>query len=143
MGYYGFGMAVKTTTITGFLKLWVLAKLKGWRPHSYRWQIEQANIEDWLELVNAAAALNAEFAIEVAELARLIKGYGSTYRRGLGCYTRIAEEYVRPILTSGVLPGDASEKLQRARKAATEDPDGAALNTVLAEISVPGTLAAE
>lgn len=138
MAYYGFGMAVKTTTITGFLKLWLLAKLKWWRPHSYRWQIEQANIEEWLEMVKAASALNADFAVEVAELARLIKGYGSTYRRGMGNFSAIAEALVRPLLTGGGDTGEAAKNLREARKAATEDPDGAALEAVL-----PGTLAAE
>ncbi len=143
MEYYGFGMAVKTTTITGFLKLWFLAKLKWWRPSSHRWLVEHANIEDWLSIVNSAAALDTNFANEVAELARLIKGYGSTHRRGMRNYTRIVEEYVRPVLTAGIVPSDAAETLRKARNAATTDPEGNALDTVLSGIVAPGALAAE
>ena len=141
--FYGIGMEVKTTTITGFLKLWFLAKLKWWRPHSHRWQVEQANIDDWLDMVDSAATLNANFAAEIAELARLVKGYGSTHRRGLRNFSRIVEEYVRPVLTAGSAPSDATEKLRDIRDAATKDPEGSALGELLAKIGSPGTLAAE
>ncbi|MBT3988995.1 MAG: indolepyruvate oxidoreductase subunit beta family protein [Rhodospirillaceae bacterium] len=143
MEFYGIGMEVKTTTITGFLKLWFLAKLKWWRPHSHRWQVEQANIDDWLDMVDSAATLNANFAAEIAELARLVKGYGSTHRRGLRNFSRIVEEYVRPVLTAGSVPSDATEKLRDIRDAATKDPEGSALGELLAKIGSPGTLAAE
>jgi indolepyruvate ferredoxin oxidoreductase, beta subunit len=143
MENFGFGMTVKTTTITGFLKLWFLAKLKWWRPSSHRWQVEQANIEEWLKLMQSASNLNAEFATEVAELARLIKGYGSTHRRGMRNYTHIIEKYVQPILQSGTVPSDGAEKLRQARDAATKNPDGSDLDNVLAAVAVPGTLAAE
>ena len=143
MDNFGFGMEVKTSTITGFLKLWFLAKLKWWRPKSYRWQVEHANIEDWLELMESASALNVNFAIEVAELARLIKGYGSTHRRGMRNYSRIVEEYVRPLIATGAVSSEATEQLRLARDAATSDPDGAALNKLLSEIQSPGTIAAE
>ncbi len=139
MEYFGIGMAVKTTTIFGFLKLWLLAKLKWWRPRSYRWQIEQANIEDWLDLVDSASTLNANVATEIAELARLIKGYGTTHRRGMRNFSRIVEEFVRPMLTAGAIPSDATEKMRRVRDAATKDPEGTMLNTVLSEIGVTQT----
>ena len=140
---FGFGMEVTTTSIIGFLKVWFLAKLKWWRPRSYRWQVENATIEDWLELVESADALNAGFAMEVAELARLIKGYGSTHRRGVRNYSRIVEELVRPILTSGTVPGDGIERVREARDAATTDPDGETLDNVLSKLGVSGNLAAE
>jgi indolepyruvate ferredoxin oxidoreductase beta subunit len=143
MDFYGFSMTVKTTTITGFLKLWILAKLKWWRPHSYRWQVEQANIEDWLDMVESASTLNANFATEIAELARLVKGYGSTHRRGMRNFSRIIEEVVRPILTTGSIPSDATDKLRRARDAATKDPEGTTLDELLSEITAAGNIAAE
>ena len=128
---FGFGMEVQTTSITGFLKLWVLAKLKWWRPRSYRWKVEQANIDDWLSMISSAASLDVEFANEVAELARLIKGYGSTHRRGMTNFTTIIDSIVRPILKAGKLPDDIVNKLRLARNAATKDPDGSDLNKIL------------
>jgi indolepyruvate ferredoxin oxidoreductase beta subunit len=128
---FGFGMTVQTTSVTGFLKLWVLAKIKWWRPKSYRWKVEQASIDEWLNLVTAASRLDMEFACEVAELARLIKGYGSTHRRGMTNFLNIVNNIVKPIINSDKLPNDATKNLRLARNAATGDPDGSDLNKVL------------
>ena len=108
-----------------------MAKLKWWRPRSYRWKVEQANIDDWLSMISSAASLDVEFANEVAELARLIKGYGSTHRRGMTNFTTIIDSIVRPILKAGKLPDDIVNKLRLARNAATKDPDGSDLNKIL------------
>ena len=76
------GMEIKTTSISGYLRFWLLAKLRRWRPHSHRYQEEQAAIEAWLGLIVEASKLSADLAIEIAECARLIKGYGDTLKRG-------------------------------------------------------------
>src|SRR5262249_30267577 len=39
------GMEVRSTTILGFLRLRLLARLRGWRPRTWRWQEEQQAIE--------------------------------------------------------------------------------------------------
>ena len=127
---FGFGMAVQTTSVFGFLKLWFLAKLKWWRPKSYRWKVEQANIDDWLGMVVSASLLHNKFAAEVADLARLIKGYGSTHRRGMRNFLYIIDKYVRPILKAGSIPNDAADKLRLARNAANKDPDGSDLDKI-------------
>src|SRR5258707_10139247 len=82
-------MHVRSTTIWGFARLRFLASLRWWRPHSWRYLEEQAEIGRWLEQIRAAQALSVELAREIAESARLIKGYGDTYKRGLGNYRRI------------------------------------------------------
>jgi indolepyruvate ferredoxin oxidoreductase beta subunit len=131
MENFGIALEVKTTTVTGFLKLWLLAKLRWWRPKSYRWKVEQANIEDWLDLVATAARLDVKFANEVAELSRLVKGYGSTHRRGSKNFKRIVEKFIRPILITGKIPADGTDNLRLARDAATKNPDGSDLEKVL------------
>ena len=143
MEHYGFSLMVKTTTITGFLKIWFLAKLKWWRPYSHRWKIEQANIEDWLSLVKSASQFHPEFATEVAELARLIKGYGSTHRRGMRNFIHIVENYARPKIMAGKIPSDGPNKLREARAAATKNPDGSDLDKMLAATDAFGIKAAE
>ena len=72
------GMEVNSASVSGFLRFRVLAALRGWRPRSYRFQEEQRAIEAWLGLVVAAARRSGDLALEVAECARLIKGYGDT-----------------------------------------------------------------
>ena len=76
----------------------------------------------------------AEYAARLWEsksppLAGLVKGYGETWRRGFISYTRIVDATVAPWLANGSLPANA--RLRRARKAASADPDGAALTATL------------
>ncbi|MGA7490706.1 MAG: indolepyruvate oxidoreductase subunit beta family protein, partial [Xanthobacteraceae bacterium] len=70
------GMELASTSISGFLRFWALAKLARWRPRSHRFREEQRAIDVWLGLVVEAARLSSDLAFEVAECARLIKGYG-------------------------------------------------------------------
>ena len=42
------GMEVNTASISGFLRFWLLAKLRRWRPNTYRFAEEQRAIEAWL-----------------------------------------------------------------------------------------------
>ena len=137
------GMEVRTTTITGFLKIQFLSSLRWWRPKSHRWAVEQETIEAWLNLVRRAAEKDTGVALEVAELARLIKGYGKTHLRGSGSYKRIVEELVTPLLEQAGLPADAAGQIAKAREAALADPDGTSLEGALAAGPAAEKLAAE
>jgi indolepyruvate ferredoxin oxidoreductase beta subunit len=125
---FGFDIEVKTTSVSGFFRLWILAKLKWWRPRSFRWKVEQANIDDWLSMVNSASLINKEFAFEVAELSSLIKGYGSTHRRGTANFHYIVDKFVNPILKADKFPKNATRKLRLARDTANKDPDSSNLS---------------
>jgi indolepyruvate ferredoxin oxidoreductase beta subunit len=76
------GRVVQTTSFTGFLQLYLLAGLRRWRRKSLRFQNEQARINQWLAAVLNLARQDYALAKEVAELPRLLKGYGDTYARG-------------------------------------------------------------
>jgi len=128
-------MHVRSTTIWGFLRLRLLAGLRWWRPHSFRYIEEQAEIERWLGQVRAAVPLGGELAREIAELARLIKGYGDTYKRGLGNYRRISDEVIVPALTGRLTPRAATDAVANARVAALADPEGESLARTLAAIA--------
>src|SRR5439155_226519 len=80
------GMEVATTSVSGFLRLFLLAKLRRWRPRTYRFHEEQRAIEAWLALIIEAAWLSDDLALQVAECARLIEGYGETLKRGSANY---------------------------------------------------------
>lgn len=128
------GMQVKTTSITGFLRFWLLARLKPWRPHSFRYREEQSAIESWLGLILDAAHKSPTLAVEIAECARLIKGYGSTHRRGTSNFQMIETRVIRPAL-DGRLPVDqAADAVANARAAALVDPEGEGLTRCLDEI---------
>jgi indolepyruvate ferredoxin oxidoreductase, alpha subunit len=128
------GMAVKTTAIFGYLRFYLLAKLRRWRRKTYRYQEEQRAIEAWLQVTVRAAPLSAELALEIAECARLIKGYGDTHRRGTGNYHLIETELMLPALAGAMPPREAADAIANARAAALLDPDGEALRKCLAEI---------
>src|SRR3954471_1685264 len=49
-------MHVRSTTVWGFLRLRLLAGLRWWRPHTWRYAEEQAEIERWLDQIRAAQA---------------------------------------------------------------------------------------
>jgi indolepyruvate ferredoxin oxidoreductase, alpha subunit len=128
------GMQVNTASIFGYLRVYLLAKLRDFRPRTYRYQEEQHAIETWLRLIAQAAPLSADLAIEIAECARLIKGYGDTHKRGSGNYRLIEKELILPALAGAMPPHQAAEAIANARTAALLDPDGEALTKCLAEI---------
>jgi indolepyruvate ferredoxin oxidoreductase beta subunit len=128
------GMAVKTTAVFGYLRFHLLARLRPVRRKTYRYQEEQRAIEAWLRLIAEAAPLSAELALEIAECARLIKGYGDTHKRGTGNYRLIESELMLPALAGAMSPHEAAEAIANARTAALLDPEGEALAKCLAEI---------
>ena len=73
-------------------------------------------------------------ALEVAECARLIKGYGDTYARGLANYRSIEARVIRPALAGAIPPERAADAIASARTAALVDPEGESLAKCLAEI---------
>ncbi len=121
------GMQVKTTSIGGFLRFWLLAKLRRFRRNTHRFAEEQAAIESWLGLILAAAKISPELAIEIAECARLIKGYGSTHKRGTGNYALIEQRVIRPALDGRMPAPRAIDAIASARTAALLDPEGEGL----------------
>jgi indolepyruvate ferredoxin oxidoreductase, alpha subunit len=128
------GMAVKTTAAFGYSRFYLLAKLRPWRRRTYRYQEEQHAIEAWLHLIAQAAPLSAALALEIAECARLIKGYGDTHKRGTGNYRLIEAELMLPALAGAMPPDEAADAIANARTAALLDPEGEALAKCLAEI---------
>jgi indolepyruvate ferredoxin oxidoreductase beta subunit len=122
-------MRLKSTSISGYLRLRLLALLRGWRRHSRRFAEEQKRIERWLDAVARAAVTDPALAREIVLCARLIKGYGDTHARGLGNFRAIMDRVIEPALARGGAPAAAA--VRRAREAALADPEGAALRRVL------------
>ena len=133
-------MHVRSTTIWGFARLRLLASLRGWRPKTWRYAEEQAEIERWLGEIRSAQALSLDLAREIAESARLLKGYGDTFKRGLSNSHRIAAEVIAPALAGRMTPQAAADAVASARVAALADPDGESLSRTLASIASAITL---
>jgi indolepyruvate ferredoxin oxidoreductase beta subunit len=128
------GMEVRSSSILGFLRLRLLAKLRWWRPRAWRWQQEQQAIEAWLERVVGAARISLPLAAEIVDCARLVRGYGETHRRGRANYELIAAELIDPALRGDFSPSFAADAIASARAAALKDPEGESLTKTLDEI---------
>jgi indolepyruvate ferredoxin oxidoreductase beta subunit len=126
---YNVGMHIRTSGLPGYLLMRSLAWLRPWRPSSYRYGEEQRLIERWLALIADAAKRDVSLALEVAECARLVKGYGETHRRGKGNFVALIDALVENPPTA-----DAREQaaaIRKAREAALADPEGKALGAAL------------
>jgi indolepyruvate ferredoxin oxidoreductase, alpha subunit len=128
------GMEINTASVSGFLRFSILAKLRRFRPRSFRYQEEQREIENWLRLIARAAPLSAELAVEIAECARLIKGYGDTHKRGSDNYRVIVSQVIEPALAGQIPLRQATDAIASARTAALLDPEGEALAKCLSTI---------
>lgn len=129
------GMRLRSSTVSGYLRLRLLAGLRRWRPRSHGFAAAQAGIELWLGDVTAACKLSVGLALEIAECARLIKGYGETHRRGTANFARIREAIILPVLDGALDPRRASDAIASARVAALADPEGGRLAEVLSAVS--------
>jgi len=117
-----FGMRLRSTTIWGYSRLWLVAKLRRVRRLTYRYGVEQQAIDRWLELVARAAQVNGALAREIVLLSQLIKGYSDTAQRGRAAYERILDELVVPIVEGGLTSDDPVAAVAEARqRAAVED----------------------
>jgi indolepyruvate ferredoxin oxidoreductase, beta subunit len=124
------GKVVKTTSVSGFLLLYALTRLKPLRRRSLRFAAEQAALAAWLDLVAETAPSNYALALEVARMRSLVKGYGETLERGRAKFDKLAA--VLPRLRArdngGAVLGDLI-------KAALADEDGQALDKAIAELA--------
>jgi indolepyruvate ferredoxin oxidoreductase beta subunit len=132
-------MEINSASIGGYLRFWLLAKLKPWRRRSFRYQREQATIENWLKLITEAADRSGELALEVVECARLIKGYGDTHKRGTANFHAIETRVIRPILLGQIPLRRGVDAIASARTAALVDPDGDGLAICLAAVEKQAT----
>ena len=138
LGRVYFGMEIDSTSISGYLRFLLLAKLRVLRPYGHRFRQEQQQIEGWLALVREAARQSADVALEIAECARLIKGYGDTHARGLANYRTIEARVIRPALAGQIPPARAADAIASARTAALVDPEGESLAKCIAGIEGQG-----
>ncbi len=124
------GMVVNTTSLRGFLRLYVLASLRPLRRRSLRFRWEQQLIASWLAQIPPLAREDYALACEVAVCPRLVKGYGDTHRRGSENFAAVLSAL--PRLRSRP---DAPERLKRLREAALADDTGEKLEQALAEVT--------
>ena len=132
------GRVVKSTSVSGFLLLYLLARLRPLRRRSLRFAAEQAALGAWLDLVADTAQTDYVLAVQVARMRNIVKGYGDTHERGQAKFAKLCALLPR-------LRGrpDAAVQLEGLIKAALADERGEALDKAIAALgdadtSLPG-----
>src|SRR5262249_45720070 len=123
------GRIVKTTSLSGFLLLYALSRLKPMRRRSLRFAAEQEALAAWLDLVAESARADYALALEVARMRGLVTGYGATQERGKARFDKLAAAL--PRLRER---GDPGALLAGLIKAALADEAGEALDRAIAEL---------
>jgi indolepyruvate ferredoxin oxidoreductase, beta subunit len=126
------GRTVKTTSVSGFLLLYALSRLKPLRRRSLRFAAEQAALADWLGLVAQTARGDYALALQVARMRGLVKGYGDTHERGQMKFDKL----------SALLPrlrgrSDAPVLVESLIKAALADETSDTLDKAIADLPPP------
>ena len=124
------GIYLKSTSVTGFLMLRLLAAMRPLRRMTSRYADEQALIERWLRVIADSGARDTGLALEIALCGRLIKGYGDTNRRAKAGFLRIMDT----LAEGGAFAEDLARAaaIAKAREAALADPEGRGLENSLA-----------
>jgi indolepyruvate ferredoxin oxidoreductase beta subunit len=124
-------MHLRSDTIWGMIRLRFLAWLSIRRRNSYRFILEQAMIERWLDAATHAAKMDLNFAFEVICCARLIKGYSDTRERANRHFDHLLERIVTPALAGLLAPVTATAWLKDGCAAALADDEGKGLEAIL------------
>jgi indolepyruvate ferredoxin oxidoreductase beta subunit len=119
------GRIVVTSSLRGYLLLYAISRMRKWRRHTLRHELENARIEHWLRQLGETARLNPALALEVALCQRLVKGYSDTHARGLKNYQTL----MGIVETTGRRLAPAT--LRELREAALADEHGKRLNEAL------------
>lgn len=121
------GRVVQTSSIRGYLLLYVIAAMRPMRPGSLRFGVEHQRIGVWLADIFRLAPLQPALALEVARAQRLVKGYGDTHARGWSNFSVIMGKL--PQLQT--MPQGPAQ-LKALVDAALADDNGDALKVLLA-----------
>ncbi|WP_213302826.1 indolepyruvate oxidoreductase subunit beta family protein [Paraburkholderia sacchari] len=119
------GRVIKTSSLRGYLMLHAVARLRGMRRRTLRYELETARIEAWLQQIVQSAQHNPALAVEVAQCQRLVKGYSDTHARGLANYQTL----MGAVVHAGARLAPAT--LRELRDAALADEHGHKLRAAL------------
>jgi indolepyruvate ferredoxin oxidoreductase beta subunit len=123
------GTTLRTTSLGGFLQLYLLASMRPLRRNSLRFEEETKAINTWLGQVRRLGAEDYALALQVAECPQLVKGYGETHSRGRGKFEAVIEAIARMRRTE-----NPAAWMRKLREAALADEGGEKLEEALREL---------
>jgi indolepyruvate ferredoxin oxidoreductase, beta subunit len=124
------GKILQTTSLRGFLQLYILAGMRPWRRGSLRFKEENKRIGLWLAQIPALAQENYLLALEFAECPHVVKGYGDTHVRGRKNFDALMAALPRLRQRK-----DSAKYLKKLREAALADDTSEQLTQALRELS--------
>jgi indolepyruvate ferredoxin oxidoreductase beta subunit len=124
------GRVIRTSSLSGFMLLWMLSRWKVGRRTTLRYALENTRIEAWLGRVVGLASTNPALALEVARCQRLVKGYGDTHARGVSNFQTLMSVLDKHAKTL------APATLGELRDAALADEQGTKLRTTLQRLAL-------
>jgi indolepyruvate ferredoxin oxidoreductase, beta subunit len=136
--FVGEGKVLETSSLRGFIQLYLLAATRPWRPGSLRFMHEHLAMMQWCTEIESLSRARPLLALELARAQRLIKGYSDTQQRGRRSFQTLLA--VLPMLKIDA-DGDvaAAAKLKRLADAALADDVGAALKATLSTMGFAGS----
>jgi len=126
--FFGKGRNVKTTSISGFLLLYIFSGFRLIRRGTYRFKRQQEFIHDWLDRVINAAVDDYDYALAIAHSIEMVKGYGDTYQRGLSRYLAAVDT------VAGLPAADRATGMRRLHNAALADEKGQVFGDALSTL---------
>jgi indolepyruvate ferredoxin oxidoreductase beta subunit len=117
-------MHIRSTSLWGYLMLRSLARLRPLRPRSLRYAQEHETLSAWLGAMRQVLPQAPGFALVLAGLPQVLKGYGETQARGRLNYARLWTTHVAPALAGTLDAATATSGLRDALKATLADPEG-------------------
>lgn len=118
----GPGRATKlcVSDISGYLAMRAMAALRFLRPHGLRFIEEQAMIERWLAAIrrHVGATRDTQLGIEIALCAKLVRGYGDTWRRSHQALVGIFDNLLDNPKAAAEGAAPLKEAVRKARDAA-------------------------
>ncbi|MDC9593901.1 indolepyruvate oxidoreductase subunit beta family protein [Xenorhabdus sp. IM139775] len=124
------GRVMTTSSIPGYLLLYILAHWRRMRRHTLRFQHETVRIEGWLWRIGVVAKRDPDLALEIAQCQRLIKGYGETHARGLSHFQTLMA------IVDHHLHDLSPASLRQLREAALADEQGDQLRACQRRLSL-------
>jgi len=92
-----FAQKPKTTSFLGFLRRFLLTKIKFLRPYSHRFVNEHKVINKYIENTIKYTGHNNDLGALVTKSSSLIKGYGDVRRRTVDVFCRYIDNIIWPI----------------------------------------------
>jgi indolepyruvate ferredoxin oxidoreductase beta subunit len=111
------GRNIRTSTITGYMSLRSVAKMRRWRRGTYRYAVQKQRIDDWLAHISNALSDDYDYAVAVAECIEIVRGYGDTYERGL-------QRFEETLICADGVEDNRANVVRQLRAAAEADEQG-------------------